>query len=77
MKKLIPSKVPPFLMAAMIIVPKTVPAMLPTAPVNEAPPTTTAAIASSSYPCPAVGTPLPNRAVIRIPAADDIKALNA
>src|ERR1700735_272628 len=40
-----------------------VPTTLPRPPVNAVPPTTTAAITSSSYPTPAFGTAAPSRAV--------------
>ena len=52
----------------MINAPIIVPVILPLPPVREVPPRTTAAIASSSYPSPAVGWAEYNLEVIIIPA---------
>ena len=46
----------------------TVPPIVPTPPVRLAPPITTAAIASSSYPSPAYGCAVARREVCTIPA---------
>src|ERR1700751_2480563 len=77
MKGLIPRRSPPFLSVAMIRAPNTVPRMVRSPPMRLAPPTTAAAMASNSYPSPAVGIPLAKREVYRIPAMEEVSAENA
>src|SRR6478752_5576338 len=60
-------QVPPLLRRPMISAPHTAPIALPRAPDRLAPPMTQAAMACSSNPVPAVGTPAPRREVNSTP----------
>src|SRR6478609_5193754 len=61
------SRLPPLLSTPMISAPQAAPIALPRAPDRLAPPMTQAAIACSSNPVPAVGTPAPSREVSSTP----------
>ena len=65
----------PLLSTPSIIAPTSVPTMAPRPPEIAAPPSTTAAMASSSKPSPALGCPLIRREVSTSPASAAVRPL--
>ena len=61
-------RIRPLPMAAIVSAPSRVPTMVPRPPISEVPPSTTAAMTSSSKPTAALEEPEPSRAAIMMPA---------
>jgi hypothetical protein len=62
-------RISPLPITAMVAAPSTVPIIVPRPPISAVPPSTTAAIASSSKATAALEEPLPSRAAITMPAS--------